>query len=154
MLIPKNNRKKIYEVLFRDGTLVAKKDFNASSSLELPDIPNLQVIKACQSLTSKGCLKTRFSWQYYYYTLTNEGIDYLKEWLHLPNEVVPNTHKRQTRPQVSRVSRGGDNTYRSSRNDKYEYRRRDYGEKKEGVAPGDFVPSFRGGIERMQPVPT
>lgn len=93
----------------------------------------------------------------------------MKEWLHLPNEVVPNTHKRQTRPQVSRVSRGGDNTYRSSRNDKYEYRRRDYGEKKEGgkeyiyilmfllirlVAPGDFVPSFRGGIERMQPVPT
>ena len=33
-----------------------------------------------QSLTSKGFVKTQFSWQYYYYTLTNEGLDYLREW--------------------------------------------------------------------------
>lgn len=31
-----------------------------------------QVIKACQSLNSRGYVKTRFSWQYYYYTLTPE----------------------------------------------------------------------------------
>ncbi|KAG4303824.1 hypothetical protein PORY_002753 [Pneumocystis oryctolagi] len=145
MLIPKDNRRKIYELLFKDGTLVAKKDFNAPSSMELQNVPNLQVIKACQSLTSRGYLKTQFSWQYYYYTLTNEGIDYLREWLHLPNEIVPNTCKRHARQQISRIPRS--DTYRS-RSDKYDYKRRDHTEKKEGIAPGDFAPTFKSGAER------
>jgi small subunit ribosomal protein S10e len=62
-----------------EGVLVAKKDFNAPKHDEL-DVPNLEVIKAMQSLTSKGFVKTQFSWQYYYYTLTNEGLTYLREW--------------------------------------------------------------------------
>jgi DNA-binding PadR family transcriptional regulator len=62
-----------------EGVLVAKKDYNALKHDDL-DVPNLQVIKAMQSLTSKGFVKTQFSWQYYYYTLTNEGLDYLREW--------------------------------------------------------------------------
>lgn len=102
MLIPKANRKAIYQELFKgtlsayhsvvlfgttnpseysmlmilllEGILVAKKDFNAPSHVDLHKIPNLHVIKACQSLNSRGYIKTRFSWQYYYYTLTNEGI--------------------------------------------------------------------------------
>ncbi|KAG5520145.1 hypothetical protein PMAC_001221 [Pneumocystis sp. 'macacae'] len=146
MIIPKSNRKKIYELLFKDGTLVAKKDFNSPSSVEFQTISNLQVIKICQSLASRGYLKTQFSWQYYYYTLTNEGIDYLREWLHLPNEIVPNTCKRHARQQITRMPRT--DIYRS-RSDKYDYRHRDYIEKKEGnIAPGDFAPTFRGGIER------
>ncbi|CCJ30107.1 unnamed protein product [Pneumocystis jirovecii] len=146
MIIPKNNRKKIYELLFKDGTLVAKKDFNAPSSVELQSVPNLQVIKACQSLTSRGYLKTQFSWQYYYYTLTNEGIDYLREWLHLPNEAIPNICKRHPRQQITRMPRIDSHRLR---NDKYDYRRRDYSEKKEGnTAPGDFIPTFRSGTER------
>jgi small subunit ribosomal protein S10e len=48
-------------------------------------------------LTSRGYLKTQFSWQYYYYTLTVEGLDYLREWLHLPAEIVPATHVKQAR---------------------------------------------------------
>ena len=58
---------------------MAKKDFNASKHEEL-DVPNLQVIKALQSLTSKGYVKTQFSWQWYYYTLTPEGVEFLREW--------------------------------------------------------------------------
>ena len=38
------------------------------------------MIKALQSLTSKGYVKTQFSWQWYYYTLTPEGVEYLREW--------------------------------------------------------------------------
>jgi len=71
----------------------AKKDFNAPKHEEL-DVPNLQVIKALQSLTSKGFVKTQFSWQWYYYVLTPEGVEYLREWLHLPAEIVPATHKK------------------------------------------------------------
>ena len=32
-----------------------------------------------------------------YYTLTPEGLDYLREWLHLPAEIVPATHIKQQR---------------------------------------------------------
>jgi hypothetical protein len=68
-----------------EGVLVAKKDFNAPKHEEL-DCPNLHVIKALQSLNSKGFVKTQFSWQYYYYTLTPEGVEYLREWyVRLPN---------------------------------------------------------------------
>jgi hypothetical protein len=59
--------------------LVAKKDFNAPKHEDL-DVPNLEVIKAMQSLTSKGLVKTQFSWQWYYYVLTPEGVEYLREW--------------------------------------------------------------------------
>ena len=62
-----------------EGVLVAKKDFNAPKHEEL-DVPNLEVIKAMQSLTSKGLVKTQFSWQWYYYVLTPEGVEYLREW--------------------------------------------------------------------------
>lgn len=48
MLIPKKNRKVIYEHLFKEGVLVAKKDFNLPEHQEIKQIPNLQVIKALQ----------------------------------------------------------------------------------------------------------
>ncbi|RMY53239.1 hypothetical protein D0865_05352, partial [Hortaea werneckii] len=59
MLIPKADRKKIHEFLFREGVCVAKKDFNLPKHPDI-DTKNLYVIKACQSLTSRGYLKTQF----------------------------------------------------------------------------------------------
>lgn len=97
MLISKQNRKTIYENLFKEGVLVAKKDYNAAKHADM-DVPNLQVIKALQSLNSRGFVKTQFSWQYYYYFLTDEGIQYLREFLHLPTEIVPATFKKTARP--------------------------------------------------------
>lgn len=123
--------------------MVAKKDYNAPKHEEL-DVPNLEVIKAMQSLTSKGLVKTQFSWQWYYYTLTPEGLDYLREYLHLPAEIVPATHKKAARPPrpagVPRTG-GGDGAYRAPRGDRDEYRRR---EDKEGGAPGEYRPRFAG----------
>ncbi|KAF1993349.1 hypothetical protein P154DRAFT_625509 [Amniculicola lignicola CBS 123094] len=164
MLIPKADRKKIHEYLFREGVLVAKKDFNLPKHGEI-DTKNLFVIKACQSLTSRGYLKTRFSWQYYYYTLTTEGLDYLREWLHLPAEIVPQTHikqqrshapprgmlggdERERRPGGGRGGRGGERG-----GDREGYRRREGGEKTEGGAPGEFKPEFRGGFGRGRGAP-
>ena len=45
MLIPKKNRVAIYEHLFKEGVIVAKKDFVAPKHPEI-EVPNLQVIKA------------------------------------------------------------------------------------------------------------
>ncbi|CAK7203224.1 hypothetical protein SEUCBS139899_005955 [Sporothrix eucalyptigena] len=156
MLIPKADRKKIHESLFREGVLVAPKNFE----IQHPEIDtkNLYVIKACQSLTSKGFVKTQFSWQWYYYTLTPEGLDYLREWLHLPAEIVPSTHIKQQRSHAPpRGMMGGEERERrpfggrgrGERGDREGgYRRRDAGEGKEGGAPGEFAPQFRGGFGR------
>ncbi|EJD49570.1 hypothetical protein AURDEDRAFT_112437 [Auricularia subglabra TFB-10046 SS5] len=146
MIISKQNRRTIYENLFKEGVLVAKKDFNAPKHDEL-DVPNLEVIKAMQSLTSKGYVKTQFSWQYYYYTLTNDGLTYLREWLHLPAEIVPATHKKVVKPRAPGPSGAPgagprEGAYRAPRGDRDDYR------KKEG-APGEFRPSF--GVGRGAP---
>ncbi|KAF8181483.1 Plectin/S10 domain-containing protein [Pholiota molesta] len=142
MIIPKQNRRIIYENLFKEGVLVAKKDFNAPKHEEL-DVPNLQVIKALQSLTSRGLVKTQFSWQWYYYVLTPEGVEYLREWLHLPAEIVPATYKkavRPPRPATVRPGAGGEGgAYRAPRGDREGYR-----SKKEDGAPGEFRPQFAG----------
>jgi hypothetical protein len=58
----------------------------------------LQVIKLMQSFTSKELVKQIFSWRYFYWYLTNEGIEYLREYLNLSADVVPNTLKKSTRP--------------------------------------------------------
>ncbi|CEJ80498.1 Putative Plectin/S10 domain-containing protein [[Torrubiella] hemipterigena] len=157
MLIPKADRKKIHEYLFREGVLVAAKDFNLPKHPDI-DTKNLFVIKACQSLTSRGYVKTQFSWQYYYYTLTPEGLDYLREWLHLPAEIVPATHIKQQRSHApprgmlgesERGERRFGGRGRGERGDREGgYRRRDAGEGKEGGAPGEFTPQFRGGFGR------
>ncbi|KAF8518223.1 Plectin/S10 domain-containing protein [Gautieria morchelliformis] len=141
MIISKQNRRTIYENLFKEGVLVAKKDFNAPKHDDL-DVPNLEVIKAMQSLTSRGFVKTQFSWQYYYYTLTSEGLQYLREWCEIlmapsPRRNCPATHKKAVRPQrPAGIRAGGDGAYRAPRGDRTTTAA-------EG-APGEYRPQFAG----------
>lgn len=103
MLMPKKDRVAIYEYLFTEGVIVAEKNFE----IEHPKIkvPNLHVIKALQSLHSKGLVKENFAWRHYYWYLTNEGILYLRDFLHLPPEIVPATLKKQVKPE-SKTKKG------------------------------------------------
>lgn len=48
MLIAKKNRHAIYEFLFKEGVMVAKKDYHALKHPDLETIPNLEVIKTMQ----------------------------------------------------------------------------------------------------------
>eukprot|EP00842_Homolaphlyctis_polyrhiza_P000511 jgi/Hompol1/1460/HPOL_001879-RA len=142
MLISKDNRKKIYQNLFQEGVLVAKKDFNLPKHAEL-DVPNLEVLKAMQSLESRGYVKSQFSWQYYYYSLTNEGIEYLRSYLHLTAEVVPRTFLKTTKSTGLRPGARpeGDRPRDFKPRGDNEYRRND-GEKKQivdGTARPEFV---------------
>merc|ERR1712019_50062 len=98
MLMSKKDRLAIYEHLFNQGVMVAKKDHHAPKHPELESVPNLHVIKALTSLKSRGYVKEQFAWRHYYWYLTNEGIAYLRNYLHLPPEIVPATLKRQSRP--------------------------------------------------------
>lgn len=66
MLMPKKNRIAIYELLFKEGVMVAKKDVHLAKHPELADknVPNLHVMKAmqvCEALYSmlvcvRGCM--------------------------------------------------------------------------------------------------
>ena len=39
------------------------------------DMPNIWVWHALRSLDARGYVKTQFNWQFYYWFLTNEGIE-------------------------------------------------------------------------------
>ena len=50
-----------------------------------------------QSFKSKELVTERFAWRHYYWFLTDEGIEHLREVLALPAEIVPATLKKSTR---------------------------------------------------------
>merc|ERR1711977_169860 len=128
MLVPKQHRHDVYKYLFKEGVMVAKKDFNKKKhdDPEL-NVPNLHVIKLMQSLKSRG--------------FVNEGFDYLQKFLNLPADVVPATLKKSNRP-ASRPSEGGKGGKGGYRGDDG-YRRGGFGDK---AGPGgDFRPSYGGG---------
>lgn len=95
MLMPLRDLRAIYEVLFRDGVMVAKKDKRPQAMHpEIEGVSNLQVIRAMGSLKSRGCVKETFAWRHFYWYLTNDGIVYLRDFLHLPPEIVPASLQR------------------------------------------------------------
>ena len=147
MLVPKQNRRLIYSELFKEGVMVAKKDFNLPKHPSI-NVPNLQVIKLMQSLKSRNYVTEQFNWQYYYYYVTDEGIEYLREYLGLPAEIVPNTLARQAARPMTRPGAGPERGPRADRGDRDSYRRAPEGEKKAGGPGGDFNPAFRGGAGR------
>ena len=168
MLMPKQNRVAIYEHLFKEGVMVAKKDFNQPKHDELDTVPNLQVryehfcfkkskrnvqvIKALTSLKSRGYVKEQFAWRHYYWSLTNEGIQYLRDYLHLPPEIVPATLKRQApreaRPRAGGAPRSGGVAKEA---DREAYRKAGEGDKAGAAGPGSAPMEFRGGFGRGKP---
>lgn len=78
-----------------------------------------------------------------------QGLNYLREFLHLPAEIVPATHMRPARPQSTAPTSGAYRPPRAGGGEDREYRRRGDGEKKEG-APDGYRPRF-GGVGRGGP---
>ena len=50
-----------------------------------------------QSLRSRQFVKEMVSWSHYYWYLTNAGVEYLRNILNLPSEIVPATLKTKAR---------------------------------------------------------
>ncbi|CAJ0946903.1 unnamed protein product [Ranitomeya imitator] len=99
MLMPRDRLRAIYELLFRDGVMVAMNDERPQSHhAEVPGVTNLQVTKAMGSLKSRGFVRETFAWKHCYWYLTNEGIVYLRQYLNLPPEIVPAPLQRVRRP--------------------------------------------------------
>ena len=80
---------------------MAHKDYNIPSHPNLPNVKNLHVIKTMTSLKSRGYVTETFTWGWYYWYITNEGIVYLRDVLHIPEHVIPQTlNKVSERPQT------------------------------------------------------
>eukprot|EP01116_Phalansterium_solitarium_P012221 TRINITY_DN282_c0_g1_i1.p1 TRINITY_DN282_c0_g1~~TRINITY_DN282_c0_g1_i1.p1 ORF type:complete len:186 (-),score=48.21 TRINITY_DN282_c0_g1_i1:106-663(-) len=143
MLVPKKQRNVVYSALFKEGVMTAKKDFNIKHH-EL-DVPNLVVIKLLQSLKSRALVKETFNWQWHYYYLTNEGIEFLRGFLNLPEEIVPSTLKKP-KPQAGAAGSryGGERGDRPPRAEGDRPRRPFNPDEKKLGAGGDFKPDFRG----------
>ncbi|KAL3316706.1 ribosomal 40S subunit protein S10A [Cichlidogyrus casuarinus] len=94
MLIPTDIRKSIYEILFQEGVMIAMKDIRPSTMHPLCKTKNLYVVNAMRTCVSKGFVRELFAWRCHYYFLTPAGINYLREYLHLPAEIVPKTMKK------------------------------------------------------------
>ena len=92
--MPKAHRIAILTYLFKEGVIVAKKDYNLPKHPDVEEATNLEVIKLMTSLTSKDLVSCRFSWKHYYWFLNDEGIEWLREYLHLPADMIPNTLKK------------------------------------------------------------
>ncbi|CAM9374170.1 unnamed protein product [Pylaiella littoralis] len=140
MFIQKKNRLAVYSYLFKEGVLVAKKDFFKAKHDEIEDVPNLEVLALMKSMKSRGLVRETFNWQYFYWYLTVEGIEYLREYLHLPEEIVPATLKKSaSRPARPGPAPGGDRD-----GGRGGYGGGGFGDKKMGPG-GDFNPEFQRG---------
>ncbi|KAK4337171.1 hypothetical protein RND71_043487 [Anisodus tanguticus] len=134
MLMPTKDRQAIYEYIFEEGVMVAKKDIFATKHMVLP-VKNLYVIKTMQSLRSRQYVKEMVSWSHYYWYLTNAGVEYLRNILNLPSEIVPATLKSKARstpaaePQKLRAPLGPQSGEKSAEQNRTEssYRREDSG---------------------------
>merc|ERR1712096_555252 len=90
-----------------------------------------------------------------YEHMGNEGIQYLRDYLHLPPEIVPSTLKRQapreTRPRASAAPRAGAD---KPEGDRAAYRRAPGAgetDKAGAAGPGSAPLEFRGGFGRGKP---
>ncbi|XP_059827502.1 small ribosomal subunit protein eS10-like [Hypanus sabinus] len=90
MLMPLPQLRAIYEVLLRDGVLVAQDTrCPRSQHPEVHGVSNLQVLCALGSLRSRGLVRKTFTWRHHYWYLTEEGLVFLQQYLHLPPHVIP-----------------------------------------------------------------
>jgi len=91
VLVSTKEKLKIYTYLLQEGVFCFKKQyFEKNKNL---DIPNLNCFLVLRSLASRKYCTEIFSWQWHYYFLTQAGVKYLRDYLGLPENVVPNTHK-------------------------------------------------------------
>eukprot|EP00020_Sapocribrum_chincoteaguense_P010040 CAMPEP_0170738456 /NCGR_PEP_ID=MMETSP0437-20130122/4654_1 /TAXON_ID=0 /ORGANISM="Sexangularia sp." /LENGTH=152 /DNA_ID=CAMNT_0011076879 /DNA_START=54 /DNA_END=512 /DNA_ORIENTATION=+ len=144
MLMPKKDRRQIYEHLFKEGVIVASAVQRDHIHQKI-GVPNVFVVQLMRSFTSKEFVRHTYNWRYHYYYLTNEGVEYLREYLHLPSEIVPKTlmagpaHGERSDARRERGDRGD----RGDRADRGRGRGGDAGKKQSG--PGaNWKPNFAG----------
>lgn len=119
-----------------EGAIVVNKNpKDEKHSDELP-IRNLEVLKLLQGFASRKFVTDNFNWNYHYYILTDEGIKYLREYLGLPEDIVPATLKEPaTRPTARIPGRKFDGDRKGGFNPEFKRERGDRPGGREGYRP-------------------
>ena len=118
---------KLYTYFLKEGVFACKKD-NTSNNPTL-NIPNLHCFLVMRSLVSRKMATEIFSWQWHYYFLTKQGVEYLREYLGLPANIVPNTYKLDE--QEEQKEEGGEENEEKKGERKERGERRDRGDREE-----------------------
>ena len=131
VLVPLKDKVKLYTYFLKEGVFACKKD-NTSNNPNV-NIPNLHCFLVMRSLVSRKMATEIFSWQWHYYFLTKQGGDYLREYLGLPANIVPNTYKLDEQEEQQKEEGGEENEEkkgeRKERGERGE--RRDRGDREE-----------------------
>ena len=104
VLVSKKDRIAIFKYLMTEGVIVVKKDNNLAAHPHVTQGPNaepihnLHVMMIVKSLKSRDYVDEIFSWQWSYYTLTDNGVKFIREQLGLPPSVIPPTHRKGRKP--------------------------------------------------------
>lgn len=112
VLVSKKDRIAIFKYLMQEGVLVVKKDNNLAAHPHVTQgsngepIHNLHVMMIMKSLKSRDYVDEVFSWQWSYYTLTDNGVKFIREQLGLPPSVIPPTHRKGRKPLDDRRPKG------------------------------------------------
>ncbi|CAJ1012575.1 putative Plectin/S10 domain containing protein [Leishmania naiffi] len=95
--VPKPSRDNVYRFFFTEGVIACKKDRMGTWTGTLGGstftVPCIQVMQLMRSLKSRSLIKEQYAWRHYYWTLNDEGIAYMRNYLHLAPSVMPNTQK-------------------------------------------------------------
>mmetsp|Transcript_5504 Transcript_5504/g.15367 ORF Transcript_5504/g.15367 Transcript_5504/m.15367 type:complete len:186 (-) Transcript_5504:194-751(-) len=122
MFVLKKDRIAVYTYLFNEGVIVAQKDFYKAKHSDELDVHNNVVIQLMKGLHSMGpppdpteknpeirrYVKQTYAWQHYYWYLTEDGLEYLRNYLHIPKDVVPKTRQTRQASRPARPERGDD----------------------------------------------
>ena len=99
--VPKKTRDDVYRYFFVEGVVTCKKDPLGTWEGELGGkkfhAPALSIWYLMRSMKSRGLIKEQFAWRQFYWYLNDEGVNYLRKYLHLAETVVPNTHKKSAK---------------------------------------------------------
>ena len=127
VLVPLKDKVKLYTYFLKEGVFACKKD-NTSNNPNV-NIPNLHCFLVMRSLVSRKMATEIFSWQWHYYFLTKQGVEYLREYLGLPANIVPNTYKLDE--QEEQKEEGGEENEEKKGERKERGERRDRGDREE-----------------------
>jgi small subunit ribosomal protein S10e len=96
--VPKKSRDDVYRYFFTEGVVVCEKNRLGHWTGELGGkkfrVPNIQVMQLMKSLKSRSLIKEQYAWRHFYWFLPDNGVEFLRKYLHLDASVVPNTQKK------------------------------------------------------------
>merc|ERR1712000_504717 len=129
-IVPKPSRDNVYRFLFTEGVIACQKNrlgkWRATLGGKQIEVP----VNHVMSLMG-GLIKEQFAWRHFYWFLNDAGVAFMRKYLFLADNVVPNTQRkpekeenferRPAREEGEGRGRGGRGRGRGFRSDRRDY---------------------------------